>query len=317
MTPPPVTVAPIRTTTGKEGPSMTTTLPPARLQLAEVAEANRPAQLPLLTRIAELLAASPAVTHLLVRGSLASGTADRLSDVDFVVGVHDRELPDFVAALDDLMTVSGGALLPGWRDTIVTDLGGIGFVYLVQHDGKLQQLDLYLAPASAMTVLRRKVAGKVLLDRPPAEITTTQIEQAQAHIAQLAARPRSCTELLIEHLVLAVLLAKRIQRGQQFVAYAEWHMLHTATKDLVKTALAPTSQFWGWYRLREELALTPIGRSCLADLTEAIAAPAVPTAADVDAALDRVLALTERACPNALDGLADAITAYRTYLELA
>ncbi|MFF4531396.1 hypothetical protein ACFY1P_19240 [Streptomyces sp. NPDC001407] len=298
---------------------MPTALPtaPAELQLVELAEANRPAQLPLLTRICEMLAASPAVTHLLVRGSLASGTADRLSDVDFVVGIHDRDLPPFTQSLDDLMTVAGGALLPGWRDTIVADLGGIGFVFLVQHEGKLQQVDLYLCPASQISLLRRKVAGKLLLERPPAEITTAQITQARTHITETLSRPRSCTELLIEHLVLAVLLHKRIRRGQRFVAYAEWHMLHTATKDLIKAALAPASSFWGWYQLREEIAITPIGRSCLAELDAAITCPAVPTTDDVNAALDRVIQLTQRACPNALDGLTDAITAYRTYLELA
>ncbi|MEW2130819.1 hypothetical protein [Streptomyces sp. NPDC005435] len=296
---------------------MPTAVPPAPadLHLDVVTDAHRPAQLPLLSRIAELLSASPAVTHLLVRGSLASGTADRLSDVDFVVGVHDRDVPAFISALDDLMTVAGGALLPGWRDTIVADLGGVGFVFLVQHEGKLQQVDLYLAPASRVSILRQTVGWKVLLDRPPADITIPQIDQARAHIADLTARPRSCTELLIEHLVLAVLLHKRIRRGQRFIAYGEWHMLHTATKDLVKAALAPHSRFWGWYQLREELAPTPIGRACLADLDVAITSPAVPDAAAVDAALDRVLTLTERACPEALDGLADAVTAYRTYLE--
>lgn len=290
---------------------------PAELHLAELAEANRPTQLPLLRRIAELLATSPMVTNLLVRGSLASGTADRLSDVDFLVGVHDGALPAFTTALNDLMTVAAGALLPGWRDTIVTDLGGIGFVFLVQHEGKMQQVDLYLAPASQVPAIRRKIAGKVLLERELGEISRPQIEAARAFVAEHTRRPRSCTDLLIEHLVLAVLLHKRIQRGQRFVAYAEWHLLHTATKDLIKTALAPASRFWGWYQLREELALTPIGRACLADLDTAISSPAVPTAADVEAALDRVLELTKRACPNALDGLADAITAYRTYLELA
>ncbi|MFE0772271.1 hypothetical protein [Streptomyces sp. NPDC058861] len=298
---------------------MTTALSPtlAGLRLAEVAEANRPAQMPLLTRIAELLAASDSVTHLLVRGSLASGTADRLSDVDFVVGVHDRDLPAFAAALDDLMTVAGGALLPGWRDTIVADLGGIGYVFLVQHGGKLHQLDLYLVPSSQVSALRRKVTGKLLLDRPPTEITTSQIEQARSHIAGLLARPRTCTELLVEHLVLAVLLHKRIRRGQQYVAYAEWHLFHTATKNLIKTALAPASPYWGWYQLREEIACTPIGRACLAELEVAITSPPVPRSTDIDAALDRVLTLTERACPYALAGLADAVTAYRTYLELA
>ncbi|MDI6412276.1 MULTISPECIES: hypothetical protein [Streptomyces] len=291
--------------------------PAAGLRLAEVAEANRPTQLPLLARIAEMLATSESVTHLLVRGSLASGTADRLSDVDFVVGVHDRDLPAFTTALDDLMTIAGGALLPGWRDAIVADLGGVGFVYLVQHEGKLHQIDVYLAPASRISTIKGQTAAMVLLERPSAGITTTHIGQARHHLADLQGRPRTCTELLIEHLVLAVLLHKRIQRGQRFVAYAEWHRLHTATKDLIKAALAPTSRFWGWYRLREEVALTPIGRTCLADLDAAISSPAVPEAADVDAALNRVLELTRRACPHALDGLADAVAAYRTYMEMA
>ncbi|MBA0049751.1 hypothetical protein E0L36_02180 [Streptomyces sp. AJS327] len=284
-------------------------------RLTELAEANRPPQLPLLTRIAELLSASDAVTHLLVRGSLASGTADRLSDVDFVVGVHDRDLPAFTTALDDLMTVAGGALLPGWRDTIVTNMGGVGFVFLLQHEGKLHQVDLYLAPASRISTVQEQIAAKVLLDRAPDDVTASQIARARGHLDELLVRPRTCAELLIEHLVLAVLLHKRIQRGQRFVAYAEWHRMHTATKDLIKAALAPTSRCWGWYRLWEEVGLTPIGRACLADLEAAITSPAIPDAADVEAALERVLELTRRACPQALDDLADAIAAYRTYLE--
>jgi hypothetical protein len=290
---------------------------PAELQLAAITEANRPAQMPLVTWIAEILSLSPAVTHLLVRGSLASGTADRLSDVDFVVGIDDAALPAFTAALDDLMATATGALLPGWPDSIVADLGGLGFVFLIPHDGKLQQLDLYLAPASAIPAIRRQVTCAALLDRAPAPTSEAERRRAEAFVDKRSTRAKTCTELLIEHLVLAVLLHKRIQRGQRFVAYAEWHLLHTATKDLIKTALAPASQYWGWYQLREEIAHTPIGRACLADLDTAVTSAAVPTTADVEAALGRVLALVERACPNALSGLTDGITAYRTYRKPA
>ncbi|WP_089100517.1 hypothetical protein [Streptomyces hyaluromycini] len=286
------------------------------LQLAALTFANRPSQLPLLSRLADILAASPAVTHLMVRGSLAHGTADRLSDVDFVVGVQDAELPAFVEALDDLMSIEAGALLPGWRDTIVADLGGVGMVFLVPDDGHLHQIDLYLAPAARIPRLRATVATALLLDREPAPTTTEEAAVAERFAAEFFAQPRTCAELLIEHLVLAVLLHKRIKRGQRFIAYSEWHRLHTATKDLIKTALAPTSRFWGWYQLREEIAITPIGRTCLGDLETAISGPAVPLAADVDAAVERTLALVERACPEALSGLENAIAAYRAYLEL-
>ncbi|MFJ1933075.1 hypothetical protein ACIOGZ_10475 [Kitasatospora sp. NPDC088160] len=286
------------------------------LQLAAITQANRPAQLPLLSKLADILATSLSVTHLMVRGSLAHGTADRLSDVDFVVGVHDVQLPAFVEALDTLMPVEAGALLPGWRDTIVADLGGVGMVFLVPDEGKLHQIDLYVAPASRIPRLQAMVSTAVLLDRRPGPVDVADIAAAESFVAAFAARPRSCTELLIEHLVLAVLLHKRIRRGQRFVAYSEWHRLHTATKDLIKTALAPASRYWGWYQLREEIAVTPIGRACLGDLDAAISGPAIPEAADVTEAIERVLALTERACPQALDGLHDAVAAYRTYQEL-
>ncbi|MFG3000577.1 hypothetical protein [Streptomyces sp. NPDC048340] len=286
------------------------------LQLAELTHANRPAQLPLLSKLADILATSPAVTHLLVRGSLAHGTADRLSDVDFVVGVHDAQLPAFAEALDDLMSVEAGALFPGWRDTIVADLGGVGMVFLVPDDGRLQQIDLYLAPASRLPDLQASIATASLLDRQPAPAVMDEVAVAERFAIEFAARPRTCTELVIEHLVLAVLLHKRIKRGQRFVAYSEWHRLHTATKDLIKAALAPTSRFWGWYQLSEEIAVTPIGRACVSDLNAAISGPAVPLAADVNAAIERMLALVDRVCPEALDGLRDAVDAYRAYQEL-
>ncbi|MFE9255691.1 hypothetical protein [Streptomyces sp. NPDC006879] len=286
------------------------------LQLTALTHANRPAQLPLLSKLADILATSPAVTHLLVRGSLAHGTADRLSDVDFVVGVHDAQLPAFAETLDDLMSVEAGALFPGWRDTIVADLGGVGMVFLVPDDGRLQQIDLYLAPASRLPDLQASIATASLLDRQPAPAGMDEVAVAERFAIEFAARPRTCTELVIEHLVLAVLLHKRIKRGQRFVAYSEWHRLHTATKDLIKAALAPTSRFWGWYQLGEEIAVTPIGRACVSDLNVAISGPAVPLATDVNAAIERILALVDRVCPEALDGLRDAVDAYRAYQEL-
>nr|WP_307531859.1 nucleotidyltransferase domain-containing protein [Streptomyces umbrinus] len=40
------------------------------------------------------------MTHLLVRGSLATGTADRLSDVDLVVAVRDDRLPALIEDIE-------------------------------------------------------------------------------------------------------------------------------------------------------------------------------------------------------------------------
>ncbi|WP_331748683.1 nucleotidyltransferase domain-containing protein [Streptomyces chartreusis] len=136
--------------------------PPTELTpLEELAQAHRPVQLAVLGDLVRALSATTAVTHLLVRGSLATGTADRLSDVDLVVAVRDEKLPALMDSLDALMSTTFGTLLPGWRDTIVGNLGGAGFVYLLPHDGHLLQLDLYLCPTSAVAALRRRIGPRL------------------------------------------------------------------------------------------------------------------------------------------------------------
>jgi predicted nucleotidyltransferase len=285
----------------------------------QLAVVNRPAPLSLLEHVAEILAASPAITDLLVRGSLAHGTADRLSDVDFVIGVTDTDFGDYIQALDALATSALGAILPGWADTIVADMGGLGYVYLVVQDGGLRQLDVYVAPSSTISGITEVTGAHPLLQRTPArpdsarEPTTWMQHPA---IAAHRGRPRTCTDLLVETLVLGQMIRKRLTRGQELIAYHENHLLTSAVKNLIKTALAPTSRFHGWYRL-EDVAVTPIGRACLNDLRALVTAPAVPTPESLNAALTRVLDVTERAAPETVDRLKTSIEAYWYYLDLA
>ena len=230
--------------------------------LDELAKVNRPDQFSLLERASELFIASPAITHLLVRGSLASGTADRLSDVDFVVGIDDRSFPEFISVLDALIFADLGGILPGWRDTIVGDMGGLGYVYLVGWAGHLQQIDLYVVPASQVNRVHEHTAAQPIFVRN-AEATYESDPRVASFVARTMAGPRSCAELIIETLVVGYLIHKRITRGQEFIAYSEAFLFNTAAKNLVKTALAPTSRYYGWYQLREEVGSTPIGKECL------------------------------------------------------
>ncbi|MGB3441599.1 MAG: hypothetical protein WBA97_22865 [Actinophytocola sp.] len=284
--------------------------------LDELARANRPDQFGLLERATDLFTASPAVTHLLVRGSLASGTADRLSDVDFVVGVEDRHFLEFVAVLDALASADLGGILPGWRDTIVGDMGGLGYVYLVGWAGHLQQVDLYVIPASQVNQVNEHTTARPIFVRD-ADAVYQPDPSVSPFVTRTMAESRSCAELLIETLVVGYLMRKRITRGQEFIAYSEAHLFNTAAKNLIKTALAPTSRHYGWYQLREEIGSTPIGKECLRDLAALISAPAIPTAETLATGLDRVVAIAERAAPEAVEWLRPAIDAYRYYLELA
>lgn len=298
---------------------MTTTTPPAPLSpLEELAYAHRPSQLTVLADLVQMLSGVPAVTQLLVRGSLATGTADRLSDVDLVVSVRDEHLLALMGSLDAVMSTEFGALLPGWRDTIVGDLGGAGFVYLLPHDGHLLQLDLYLCPDSAVDALRRRIGPRLLWQDtrtdtgPDAQDPELRAETA-AELARTAAAPTDCSTLLVQAMVLHAMLRKRVLRGQEYIAYGLLHQLHETCRDVIRTALVPHSRHHSWYHLPDEVGRTTIGLECLAELTDALNGPPVPTVAQADQALERIVRLAGRIAPYAVTALSDEVTAYRAY----
>lgn len=285
------------------------------MTIDDLARANRPAQFSLLERAAEVFVSSPAVTRLAVRGSLAAGTADRLSDIDFIVGITDLELRRFVSVLDSLIATELGALFPGWRDTIVRRMGGLGYVYLVTNNDRLYQVDLYLVPASIAPAVERRTNAHVLHTSPIAPSGTDS--SVAEFIESELARPQSCGELLVEICVIVEMLGKQINRGERFLIHAQTGLLLNALKELIKAALAPASTSWGWYHLREDLGRTPIGRTCLLELYALMAAPPIRTMDVLRSTFRRVLEIARRASPETLKADAAALDAFRHYLELA
>lgn len=283
--------------------------------LADLAEANLPRQFTIMETAIKVLAASPAVTHLMIRGSFAAGTSDRLSDVDLVAGVREHDYARFARAQDALVAARLGQLLPGWPDTIVPALGGLGWVHLIQHDGMLYQLDLYLAPSRHIEDITARTHGRLLYTAADSSAAAGDTAAAaDAFIdAALAAAPEP-VHLIVELLVLAWMIRKRITRGQQFMAYKEAHQFVTAARTLIRAALSPHTAYLGWYHLDEHLGATPIGRSCLDLLAELAALPAVPTATTLPRMLDTALRLAELAAPEAAGELQPGIDAYRYYL---
>ncbi|MGX1727982.1 nucleotidyltransferase domain-containing protein [Streptomyces diastaticus] len=292
-----------------------TTFPAELSAIEELAHAHRPVQLAVLGDLVQVLSAAPAVTHLLVRGSLATGTADRLSDVDLVVAAQDGELPALMENLDTLLSTTFGTLLPGWRDTIVGDLGGVGFVYLLPHEGHLLQLDLYLCPTSGVEAVRSRIGPRLLWQGPgandPVEDATRELTARD--IARAARSAPGCEQLLVQAMVLHAMLRKRLARGQHYIAYGLLHDLHATCRDVIRTALVPHSRHHGWYHLPDEVGRTATGRECLTELTQALSSPPLPTPVQADDALERIVRLSERIAPHATASLANEITAYRAY----
>ena len=71
-----------------------------------------------------------------IRGSLARGDADVHSDIDLLCVVTPEKFEEFVNAANKIVREKHAAIFPGWTDTIVKDFGGVGFVHLIEHEGK-------------------------------------------------------------------------------------------------------------------------------------------------------------------------------------
>ena len=87
----------------------------------------------------------PGLEQVFVRGSLARGDADPHSDIDLLCVVAPQEFGSFIKRIDTGIKERHHSVADGWVDTIVNDFGGVGFVYLLESDKGLYQLDLYIA----------------------------------------------------------------------------------------------------------------------------------------------------------------------------
>lgn len=280
-------------------------------RLADLARANRPGQFTVLEQAIDLFSASPAVTALMVRGSLAAGTSDRLSDVDLIAGIRDRDFAELAGAHNRLISSRFCQVLPGWPDTIVPDFGGLGWVHMLQHDGRLCQLDLYLIPASRVPEIPPTIRRQVICTAPAAVADPADAEEAALYVAGALAAGPDPASLVTEVMILASMICKRLSRGQQFMAYKEAHQLVTAVRTLIRTALFPGTSYLGWYHLEEMTGRTPIGRSCLAVLAELTALPAVPSSITLPRMVDLALHAAELAAPETADELRPGIDTIR------
>lgn len=184
----------------------------------------------------------------------------------------------------------------------------------MHHHDAVYQLDLYVAPSHQIEVIAAASDGTMIFTagRTPGEDSPVVAEFV---LTQLNRAP-TCRELLVELLVLGWLIHKRLLRGQTYMAYKEAHQFTAAARGLARTGLSPHTAHLGWYHLDTILGATPLGRECLTDLDTLVTAPPVPTPDSLRRMLDTALTIAGRAAPEALDELAEAVDAYRHYLDI-
>jgi hypothetical protein len=277
-----------------------------------IALANRPPQLDLLMSFATVLQASAAVSDILVRGSFAAGKADRSSDVDLVIGISESEFQSFRASLDALIAVELGAIFSGWRDTLVRDMGGAGYVYLVPLSGVLCELDLYVVPEREVPAILAR--GVTAIYRRTAAAQTATASCAEPPAVPICGEDNRARDLVVEILVLFHMIGKRVGRRQSFIVYGQTYMLHDAIRGLIKHCLAPWSRHWGWYHLEEDLGSAPPGSGCLRELQTLVSGPPIRDRETLEEVFTRVRRVIAAAAPATLAELGPELEAYCHYM---
>jgi len=195
------------------------------------------------------LAARPWSRDILLRGSLAQGKEDVESDLDLVVTVPEA---DFEVALHDLSSKLPLLLqgrLPPWLDAIVTDFGGLGFVYLVQVDAqKWGQVDIYLLPQGRQRRLLDSEFAQTLHHgdhaKPPDDAMFARIDAARRRYAELAVD--DLKQAVLACYVALFLLRKRLARKDRLQIFADSYAAALRARDLVFAACYANEPVRGW-----------------------------------------------------------------------
>lgn len=194
------------------------------------------------------------VNYVIARGSYYKGNFDRASDIDVLVVVSDD---DFFKLLDKLTSIISNhcSLLykEGWIDTIVPDFGGIGLVYLVEKEGKLIQLDLYVTLQSRSKKILGFEEKEIIYQNPEIETIKDQIqeEQINQYIQDNIDLER---QIIFEVLLIMVIYAKQIYRSNISLALKYRYFSIESTVKLLRLVFTPTKIDYLMYDWRRDLS---------------------------------------------------------------
>lgn len=212
-----------------------------------------PPQFQILEKLLDVFARKDALKFAFVRGSIARNDYDRTSDVDLVIGIEDSLFESFIQSLDFLMEEHFNPILPGWNDKIVPDFGGLGYVYLIPENGQLFQVDLYVIPASKLAAVRAiPKAKQVYMANDDVVVADIKTQQQNQNLIQTLKKAESGKDAyLVEAMILAFLLLKRIKRGQVLLNYSETVLLNSAIRNIFRLCFEPHYINYGWYHFME------------------------------------------------------------------
>ena len=225
-------------------------------RLIDVLTQSPPSHFVILDELLGIFSSQPSLHSAYIRGSIASNSYDRSSDVDLVLIINDDSYSLTVDSLDAIIQQHFCVTRPGWLDKIVPDFGGLGYVYLVSFENKIYQLDLYLLPLSQINSIRRIPKATLVFSQEatlPSAISQNMTEEVTRYIDDKKQSRDTILSLGDEIIVLSFLLKKRIKRQQLFLNASETHMLAVCLRNLMRLTWEPHLLDFGWYHFLEAI----------------------------------------------------------------
>ena len=202
----------------------------------------------------------PGLERVYVRGSLARGDADPYSDIDLLCVVAPEQFVSFIKQVDTGIKERHKPLGDAWVDTIVKDFGGVGFVYLLQTDRGLYQLDLYVAcrghpsldnlnrvPHKQEIFRHHRNEGDNNLDTMHYRLHSDMVEH---EIRRINSIEPSVSRTFTELCVLGFMIKKCMERGDQFVAGNEFNSWKCCFIKLVRQKFDKQHRDYGFYHVK-------------------------------------------------------------------
>jgi len=240
-----------------------------------------PARDAVLAALTEYAEAESAVRALWLQGSLATGEADALSDIDAYLAVNDADFESVWAERANLLTRLGGAL--AWSDATTP---GLAAVHALMAGGA--RLDLFFEKASAVGAAARP-AIRMLVDKAGVAGVLKLGWQAPTQVVA-----RIVTTIIRMTRQGATWPLRVLGRGQwSTLAMMELDLINAQLAQLMAVRRDPANFYKNTYSLA--LALSQAERDELADLTaEALTALQAGDSAALKAANLRMMDAMDR-----------------------
>ena len=218
-------------------------------------------QFSMLEQLLQTCRLFPGLERVHIRGSLARGDADPYSDIDLLCVVSPKEFASFIQKVDTGIRERHNALGEAWVDTIVKDFGGVGFVYLLQTNKGLFQLDLYVACRGhpSLQHLNRVTHKQEIYrhdrnDGDNQQLDTLQYrlqsEVVEQEIRRINSIEPSASRTLTELMVLGFMIKKCLERGDEFVAGNEYNAWTRCFIKLVRHKFDKEHRDYGFYHVK-------------------------------------------------------------------